>query len=209
MLRVTAIAFCLTLGATAAGRAGEPPKATATAIFAGGCFWCMEPPFDAVDGVIDTTSGYTGGDVENPTYEQVSAGGTGHAESVRVTYDPTRVTYQRLLDVFWHNTDPLVANAQFCDHGDQYRNAIFYADEEQHRLAETSKAALEASGRFKSPIVTQIVPAKAFYAAEEYHQDYYRKNPARYRYYRFRCGRDARLLELWGELGSEPAHSSK
>lgn len=169
----------------------------------------MEPPFDAVDGVIDTTSGYTGGDVVNPTYEQISAGGTGHTESLRVTYDPNRVTYQRLLEVFWHNTDPLTRDAQFCDHGDQYRTAIFYTDEDQRRLAEESKAALETSGRFKSPIVTQIVPAKTFYPAEEYHQDYYRKNPIRYSYYRFRCGRDARLKELWGDLAGEPAHSSK
>jgi peptide-methionine (S)-S-oxide reductase len=168
------------------------------ATFAGGCFWCMEPPFDAVEGVVSTTSGYTGGHTKNPTYEEVSSGATGHAEAVQVLYDPKRVSYDKLLDVFWHNIDPLTPNAQFCDHGRQYRTAIFYSNNEQKRLAEASKKALEASGRFQQPIVTEIVPLEEFYPAEEYHQDYYKKNPIRYKYYRYACGRDARLQELWG-----------
>ena len=168
------------------------------ATFAGGCFWCMEPPFDKVDGVISTISGYTGGRTENPTYEEVSSGTTGHAESLQVTYDSTRVSYEKLLEVFWHNIDPLVRDRQFCDVGEQYRSAIFYHDEDQKRLAEESKKELEKSGRFKEPIATQIVPATVFYPAEEYHQDYYEKNPIRYKFYRYNCGRDQRLKELWG-----------
>jgi peptide-methionine (S)-S-oxide reductase len=172
---------------------------TATATFAGGCFWCMEPPFDKLDGVLSTTSGYTGGSKQNPTYEEVSDGDTGHAEAIEVVYDPSRIGYDKLLDVFWHNIDPLTPNAQFCDHGNQYRSAIFYHDAEQKRLAEKSKQDLEASGRFKQPIVTEIVAAGRFWPAEEYHQDYYEKNPVRYHYYRYRCGRDQRLEELWGK----------
>lgn len=168
------------------------------AVFAGGCFWCMEGPFDKLDGVVSTTSGYTGGSKRNPTYEEVSAGGTGHAEAVLVVYDPAKIGYERLLEVFWHNIDPLARDRQFCDVGSQYRSAIFYRDEEQRRAAEASKAALEASGRLKGPIVTEIVPAGEFWPAEEYHQDYYRKNPIRYRFYRSGCGRDARLKQLWG-----------
>jgi peptide-methionine (S)-S-oxide reductase len=159
----------------------------------------MEPPFDRVPGVVSTTSGYTGGQVKNPSYEQVSAGGTGHAESVQVVYDSRKVTYAQLLDVYWHNVDPMDGSGQFCDHGNQYRTAIFYHDDEQRRLAEQSKRDLDTSGRLKKPIVTQIVPASAFYPAEEYHQDYYRKNPVRYRFYRFNCGRDARLEQVWGK----------
>jgi peptide-methionine (S)-S-oxide reductase len=169
------------------------------ATFAGGCFWCMEPPFDALPGVVSTTSGYTGGHKKNPTYEEVSAGGTGHAEAVEIVYDPAKISYAQLLDVFWKNIDPLTPNRQFCDVGPQYRSAIFYHDEEQKRLAETSKHALEQSRRFKTPIVTEIVPASTFYRAEEYHQDYYKKNPLRFNYYKFRCGRAARLAEVWGE----------
>jgi peptide-methionine (S)-S-oxide reductase len=176
---------------------GEPKLASAT--FAGGCFWCMEPPYDKLDGVVSTTSGYTGGNSRNPTYKEVSAGGTGHAEAMRVVYDPARVSYQRLLDVFWHNIDPLARDRQFCDVGSQYRSAIFFHDDEQRRLAEDSRSALEASHRLKGPIVTQIVPAGDFWPAEEYHQDYYRKNPIRYKYYRNGCGRDNRLEELWGK----------
>jgi peptide-methionine (S)-S-oxide reductase len=168
----------------------------AKATFAGGCFWCMEPPFDKLNGVISTISGYTGGTKKNPTYEEVSAGTTGHAESVEITYDPKKITYTKLLDVFWHNIDPLTPNRQFCDSGSQYRTAIFYHDENQKRLAEESKKAL--SKRFKEPIVTQIVPAKEFYPAEEYHQNYYIKNPLRYKFYRYSCGRDRRLEEVWG-----------
>jgi peptide-methionine (S)-S-oxide reductase len=169
------------------------------ATFAGGCFWCMEPPFDELPGVISTTSGYTGGRTKNPTYEQVSAGITGHAESVEVLFDPAKITYARLLDVFWKNIDPLTANRQFCDSGTQYRSGIYYHTEEQKRLAEASKKALEDSGRFKQPLVTEIVAATAFYPAEDYHQDYYKKNPIRFKYYKYNCGRARRLEELWGK----------
>ena len=161
----------------------------------------MEPPFDKLPGVISTTSGYTGGKTKNPTYEQVSSGTTGHAEAVEVEYDPTKVTYQKLLDVFWHNVDPTQRDGQFCDHGSQYRTAIFYQNEEQKKLAEASKAALDKGKPFKGAIVTEIVPAPEFYRAEEYHQDFYKKNPARYKIYRTGCGRDARLQALWGRSG--------
>jgi peptide-methionine (S)-S-oxide reductase len=189
-----------------AARAADAPSAAATgtpagmatAIFAGGCFWCMEHPFDVLDGVVSTTSGYTGGHVPSPTYEQVSSGTTGHAESVRVIYDPAKIGYDKLLDVYWHNVDPLDAGGQFCDRGNQYRTAIFYTTEEQRQLAEQSKAALESSGQLPKPIVTEIVAATAFYPAEDYHQDYYKTNPFRYKYYRFACGRDRRLEEVWG-----------
>jgi len=169
---------------------------TAKATFAGGCFWCMEPPFDKLDGVISTISGYAGGKKKNPTYEEVSAGNTGHAEVVQITYDPKKITYEKLLEVFWRNVDPLTPNRQFCDVGSQYRTAIFYHDETQKRLAEESKKAL--GKRFKEPIVTEIVAASEFYPAEDYHQDYYTKNPLRYKYYRYNCGRDQRLEALWG-----------
>jgi len=193
-----ALSLLLSLGALASAMGqGSEPQRTAVATFAGGCFWCVEADFDKVDGVISTTSGYTGGRTANPTYEQVSHGGTGHAESVEIVYDPAKVSYKKLLDVFWHNIDPLAKDRQFCDHGDQYRSAIFYHDEEQRALAEASKAADEK--RFEQPVATQIVPAGAFYKAEEYHQDYYKKNPIRYKFYRYNCGRDARLEELWGK----------
>jgi peptide-methionine (S)-S-oxide reductase len=169
------------------------------ATFAGGCFWCMEHPFDEIPGVVSVTAGYTGGWKKNPTYEEVSAGGTGHAESVQIVYDPTKVTYEKLLSVFWHNIDPTTRDRQFCDSGHQYRSAIFYHGEEQHRLALQSKERLEKDKPFKGPIVTEIVPAGPFYPAEEYHQHYYKKNPIRYRFYRFSCGRDHRLKELWGD----------
>ncbi len=175
--------------------------AFARATFAGGCFWCMEPPFDKLDGVVSTTSGYIGGHTKKPTYEAVSAGGTGHAEAVEIAYDPAKVSYAKLLDVFWRNIDPTVPNRQFCDVGDQYRSAIFYHDAEQRRLAEQSKAALEKSRPFPQPIVTEIVAAGVFTPAEAYHQDYYLKNPVRYKFYRYRCGRDQRLEELWGKAG--------
>jgi peptide-methionine (S)-S-oxide reductase len=170
-----------------------------TAIFAGGCFWCVESDFDRVEGVVSTTSGYTGGDEPNPNYEDVSSGSTGHAEAVLIEYDPARVGYAKLLDVFWHSVDPTTKDAQFCDHGAQYRTAIFVADDAQRGLAEQSKEELAATKPFPAPIVTEIVTASTFYPAEEYHQDYYRKNPLRYRYYRSGCGRDARLKQLWGE----------
>jgi peptide-methionine (S)-S-oxide reductase len=174
------------------------PGPTAVATFAGGCFWCMEPPFDKLPGVISTTSGYTGGQKANPTYEEVSSGTTGHAEAVQVKYDPTKISYEKLLDVFWHNVDPTVKDRQFCDRGSQYRTGIFVHDDAQRRAAEASKAALDRTKPFKAPIVTEIVPASQFWPAEEYHQDYYVKNPVRYKYYRAGCGRDARLKELWG-----------
>jgi len=182
------------IAATTAMAAINLEKAT----FAGGCFWCMEHPFDEIPGVVSVTSGYTGGQKKNPTYEEVSAGGTGHAESVQVVYDPARVTYEKLLNVFWHNIDPTAKDRQFCDSGRQYRSAIFYHNEEQHRLAMQSKSLLEKNKTFKEPVVTGIVPATEFYPAEDYHQHYYKKNPIRYNYYRFMCGRDQRLKELWG-----------
>ena len=207
-IAVLAVAvLAVTVGAgTPAQQPGQPPNVNdprfARAIFAGGCFWCMEPPFDVLDGVVATISGYTGGQKKDPTYEEVSSGTTGHAESVMVLYDPAKVTYEKLVDVFWHNVDPFTANRQFCDSGSQYRSAIFYVDEEQHRIAEASKRALEASGRFKQPIVTQIAPASAFYRAEDYNQDYYRKNPLQYKFYRFGCGRDRVLERIWGKTPS-------
>lgn len=178
--------------------AQQPAAAQAVATFAGGCFWCMEPPFDALPGVLSTTSGYTGGSKSNPTYEEVSSGRTGHAEAVQVVYDPKKLSYAKLLEVFWENIDPTVVNRQFCDIGNQYRTAIFYNGEEQKRLAEASKRALMKTKPFKDDIVTPIVLAGQFWPAEEYHQNYYMKNPVRYRFYRTGCGRDARLKELWG-----------
>jgi len=178
-LLAIAIVGALALGSMSAS-AATATSGHAIATFAGGCFWCMEPPFDELDGVISTTSGYTGGRKQNPTYEEVSTGTTGHTEAVQVVYDPTRVTYERLLEVFWRNIDPVTANAQFCDHGTQYRSGIFTHDPTQRRLADESKRALEASGRFKAPIVTEIVAAGPFYPAEEYHQDYLEKHPDGY-----------------------------
>lgn len=169
-----------------------------TATFAGGCFWCMVPPFEKLAGVISVTSGYTGGKTRNPSYEEVSAGNTGHTESVQIKFDPAKISYTQLLQVFWHNIDPTAVNRQFCDSGNQYRSAIFFHNEMQKKLALESKEATEKSKRFPEPIVTEITPASEFYPAEEYHQDYYRKNPIRYEYYRYSCGRDKRLKELWG-----------
>lgn len=175
------------------------------ATFAGGCFWCMEAPFDALDGVVSTTSGYIGGRVANPTYEQVSAGTTGHAEAVQVRYDPQRVSYEELLHVFWRNVDPTDAGGQFCDRGDPYRTGVFFHSQEQRRLAEASKGEVEA--RIARRVVTAVAAAGPFYEAEEYHQDFYEKNPIRYRVYRTGCGRDRRLRELWGdEAGGGPGH---
>jgi peptide-methionine (S)-S-oxide reductase len=201
-LLIAAIAWAL-LAAPAALRASLQQTSDAgyrTATFAGGCFWCMEPPFDELPGVMSTTSGYTGGQTRNPTYEEVSAGHTGHAEAVEVVYDPARITYEQLLDVFWKNIDPITPNRQFCDVGSQYRSAIFYHGDEQQLLAEKSKRAIESSGRFDEPIVTEIHPAGPFYKAEEYHQDYYKKNPIRFNFYKFTCGRARRLAELWGDM---------
>jgi peptide-methionine (S)-S-oxide reductase len=184
--------------AAATGSTGHAAE-QARAVFAGGCFWCMEEAFEKVEGVVSVTSGYMGGQKTNPTYEEVSAGGTGHAESVEVVYDPAKVSYQKLLDHFWQNVDPITPNAQFCDHGTQYRAAIFYGNDEEKRQAETSKQAVEQSKRFKEPIVTQIVTASKFYPAEDYHQDFYKKNPAKYKFYKFTCGRAQRLEMLWGK----------
>jgi peptide-methionine (S)-S-oxide reductase len=204
------ITMLLSFIAVATVLAGNDPmkKTTETATgkfekatFAGGCFWCMEAPFDKLPGVVSVTSGYTGGNMKNPTYKQVSAGGTGHAEAVQIVYDPARIGYTKLLDVFWHNTDPTVNDRQFCDVGAQYRPGIFYHSEEQRLLALKSKEALEKSKPFKGPIVTEVTKAGEFYPAEEYHQHYYKKNPIRYRYYRNGCGRDQRLKELWGDAG--------
>jgi len=197
----TGLVIALFLVAASAIRAAsaDAPAKLAQATFAGGCFWCMEAAFDGVPGVVSTTSGYTGGHSKNPSYGEVSSGSTGHAESVRVAYDPAKVSYAKLLDVYWHNIDPTDASGQFCDKGTQYRSAIFYQGDEQKRLAEESKRKIEKSGKVAKPIVTEIVPAGEFYPAEEYHQDYHQKNPIRYRYYRWGCGRDARLRQLWGD----------
>lgn len=186
--------------------AAEKPQYE-TAIFAGGCFWCMEPPFEKLDGVIDVVSGYTGGDEADPTYKQVSSGATGHVEAVKITYDPARVSYSRLLEVFWRQIDPTDPDGQFVDRGTQYASAVFYLDDAQKELAERSKKELSDSGRFSSPIVTQVVMAKRFYPAEEYHQDYHRKNPLRYKFYRAGSGRDRFLDKTWGK-DAKPAGNS-
>jgi peptide-methionine (S)-S-oxide reductase len=208
MIRVIAVLALLTaagLGSLGSGRdaatqepAWPPPSGLAVATFAGGCFWCMEPPFDALPGVISTTSGYIGGQRANPSYQEVSAGGTGHAEAVQLVYDPARIGYEQLLEVFWRNIDPVAVDHQFCDHGSQYRSAIFVHDADQRRLAEASRDALAVSGRLPGPIATEITDAGPFWIAESYHQDYHLKNPVGYKYYRWGCGRDARLAELWG-----------
>ena len=204
-LLVVGFAFGCLPPATAGDKATKTEeKQTAKAVFAGGCFWCMEPPFDELDGVISTTSGYIGGDKKDPTYKQVSAGKTGHTEAVQIVYDPTKISYAELLDVFWVNIDPLVEDQQFCDKGNQYRTGIFYYDEDQKRLAEDSKVAivdklkLSDKEKKKAEIKTEITEAGEFYPAEDYHQDYYEKNPVRYKFYRSACGRDKRLQQLWG-----------
>lgn len=196
----------LVIGGTHMALAGEggkgpsaSPKKFEKATFAGGCFWCMEPLFEKLKGVDAVISGYTGGRTENPKYEEVSLGRTGHAEAVEVHYDPSQITYAELLDVFWRNIDPTTKDRQFVDTGSQYRTAIFYHNEEQKRLAEDSKKKIDASGRFGKPIVTEIVPAGKFYAAEEYHQDYYKKSSTRYKFYRFNSGRDQYLERIWGK----------
>jgi peptide-methionine (S)-S-oxide reductase len=196
MTRLFALFFFA--AATVSGAHGQAPaEGQAIATFAAGCFWCVESDFDKVEGVVSTTSGYTGGKVPNPTYNQVSAGGTGHTEAVQIVYDPSKVTYAKLLDVFWRNVDPLAKNRQFCDVGDQYRSAIFFHNDEQRQLAEASKK--KVAERLEAPIQTEIAAAGPFYKAEEYHQDYYKKNPVRYNYYRWNCGRDQRLQQLWGK----------
>ncbi|MEO7728157.1 MAG: peptide-methionine (S)-S-oxide reductase MsrA [Burkholderiales bacterium] len=199
---IYALTAALLLNSVAAHAQTAKPAATvgsAKATFAGGCFWCMEHPFDVLPGVISTTSGYIGGQKKNPTYEEVSSGRTGHAEAVQVVFDPKKVTYDKLLDVFWHNIDPTVKDGQFCDHGTQYRSGIFYHDDLQRQQAEASKAGIDRSKTFSGPIFTEITRAAEFYPAEDYHQDYYMKNPLRYKYYRAGCGRDNRLKQLWGK----------
>ena len=175
------------------------PKAT----FAGGCFWCMQYAFDHVPGVVTTTVGYTGGAKKNPTYEEVGSGTTGHAESIEVTFDPTKTTYRKLLEVFWHNVDPTTRDREFCDVGNEYQAIIFFHDADQERGAKESEAEIEKSKPFKEPIVAQIVPASTFYPAEEYHQKYYLKNPVRYKFYHYNCGRAQRLRELWGTASGD------
>jgi peptide-methionine (S)-S-oxide reductase len=204
-LAVTGVAALVLAGASGTSERAKPAtgSARAVAIFAGGCFWCMEPPFDRLPGVLATTSGYTGGTVEKPSYEQVSGGGTGHREAVQVEYDPTRVSYAQLLDVFWRNVDPTDAGGQFCDRGEQYTTAIFAATDEQAAEAKAAKEKLEASHVLKHPVVTPVLAAGPFYPAEDYHQDYYEKNPLRYKFYRNGCGRDRVLEGLWG---AAPAH---
>ncbi len=194
-VRFVAVALLAGLAFSQAFAAEKSAKAT----FAGGCFWCMEPPFDKLDGVVSTTSGYIGGKTANPTYREVSDGDTGHAEAVEIVYDPAKISYEKLLDVFWRNIDPTVKDRQFCDNGSQYRSAIFYHDEQQKKAAQTAKAELMKSRPFKGDIVTEVTAASTFYPAEDYHQDYYVKNPVKYQFYRFNCGRDSRLKELWGQ----------
>ncbi len=197
--RLLGILMLTCVAATTHAASDDGTAQHATATFAGGCFWCMEPPFDKLDGVISTTSGYTGGHKQNPTYKEVSSGRTGHTEAVQIVYDPARISYEELLSEFWHNIDPTSANGQFCDRGNQYRSEIFYHDDTQKAQAEQSRAALAELKPFEGEIVTDITPASTFYPAEEYHQDYYIKNPVRYKFYRYGCGRDNRLEELWGD----------
>lgn len=188
-------------GRAAYAQSGTPAR-TEKATFAGGCFWCVEADFDKVEGVISTTSGYIGGKTANPTYRQVSSGGTGHVEAVEIVFDPARVSYEKLLQVFWRNIDPVAKDRQFCDSGDMYRSAIFFHGNEQQVLAEKSKKDIEASGQFTQPIATELAAASTFYPAEDYHQDYYKKNPRKYSFYRWNCGRDQRLEQIWGKKAS-------
>ncbi len=199
-MRLTAVLFASLVSIASLAAADDEARAdTRVATFGGGCFWCMEPPYDKLEGVISTTSGYMGGDVSNPTYEQVTRGGTGHVEVVQVEYDPTVIGFEELLDVYWVNVDPLTDNRQFCDAGESYRPVIFVHSERQRELAEASKQGVIDSGRFNQPVIVPIENAKAFWPAEDYHQDYYQKSSVSYKYYRWRCGRDQRLEQLWGD----------
>ncbi len=193
------LSLALSIAATPVSAGDKGAIETAEAIFAGGCFWCMEAPFEKLPGVVEVISGYTGGETVNPSYEEVSSGKTGHAEAVKIIFDPARTSYSELLEVFWRNINPADPDGQFVDRGRQYRSGIFYLDEEQHRLALASKKNLAKSGPFTAPIVTEITAATPFYPAEEYHQDYYRKNPLRYHYYRYGSGRDRFIEKFWGE----------
>ncbi len=199
MRLLIATLLTLALGNAFAEPLGPPPEGKAGATFAGGCFWCVEEAFDKVDGVERTISGYTGGDVPDPTYYQVAGGDTGHAEAVRIVYDPSTVTYRELLDVFWHNIDPTQENRQFCDRGPEYRSAIFYHSDDQRRLAERTRDEIAESGVLPGPIFTEIEQAGPFYKAEDKHQNYYKKNPGNYNFYKQACGREARLRQIWGE----------
>ena len=195
-----ALAYAVSPALAQTEAAKPPPAGLAVATFAAGCFWCTESDFDKVEGVVSTTSGYTGGHKANATYYEVGTGRTGHTEGVRVVFDPSKVNYASLLDVYWRNVDPFDGRGQFCDKGSQYRPEIFVHDAEQRKLAEASKAAVEA--KLKRPVAVKVTPAATFYVAEDYHQDYYKKNPVRYKFYRYNCGRDARLEQVWGK--SEP-----
>ena len=197
-IMVVAVMLAGTMGMKSMDQ-GTDQRQLAKATFAGGCFWCMEEAFEAVEGVESVVSGYTGGHKENPTYKEVSAGGTGHTEAIEVQYDPEKVTYQKLLEVFWRNIDPTTDDRQFCDGGTQYRPGIYYHGNEQQRLVEESKLTIEQTKTFMEPIVTEIAQAGVFYPAETYHQDFYKKNPVRYKFYKWNCGRAQRLEELWGE----------
>jgi len=217
LTRFAAVAAALAVLSTnplaAATDSDTPPSATGqdteTAVFAGGCFWCVESDFDYVPGVIRTISGYTGGRLDNPTYEQVSRNTTGHREAVEIVFDPQKVSYEMLLEVFWRSVDPTDGGGQFCDRGESYRTAIFYRNEAQQRLALASRQRLEESGQLVEAVATTLEPASTFYAAEDYHQDYYRKNPLRYQFYRYSCGRDERIKELWGEQAHQGIHKGK
>jgi peptide-methionine (S)-S-oxide reductase len=203
LLWITALCFAVAGPSAAQAQLKPAAKAgTAKATFAGGCFWCMEEVYDKVPGIITTVSGFMGGQVKNPTYEQVTTGRTGHAEVVQVEYDPAKVSYARLLEVFWRNVDPTQKDGQFCDHGPHYRTAVFFHDDEQRKLAEASRAALQKDRPFKGEIVTEITRSAEFYPAEGYHQDFHLKNPTRYKFYKTGCGREARLQQLWGKPGS-------
>ncbi len=202
---VAVLACCITASATAAEN--KDPRPSETAVFAGGCFWCVEAAFEKLKGVKDVISGYTGGQTEQPSYKQVSKGATGHYEAVQVVYDPRQVSYEQLLETFWRNIDPYDDTGQFCDKGEQYRAAIFFNGAQQQKAANASKHALEQPGVLAEPVVTQILPAQQFWPAEDYHQDYYKKNPLRYRYYRTACGRDRRLKNVWSEVDLVPVGS--
>jgi len=204
LLTALALTYSSTQAAEWRHDMNKKPQAVEKAIFAGGCFWCMEPPFEKLPGVVSVVSGYTGGTVENPSYEQVTSGNTGHLEAVEISYDPEQISYPELLEVFWRNIDPTDEGGQFIDRGSQYRSAIFYLDEEQRRAAEQSREELAQSGRFKRPIVTEILPASNFYPAENYHQDYYKENPLRYRFYRNGSGRDLFLEKMWKNRNENP-----
>ena len=203
-LAVVALSAATARGATTPAKAMSTPASTERAVFAGGCFWCVETAFEGVPGVITAVSGYTGGRTKNPTYEEVCSHTTGHLEAVQVTYDPARITYAQLLDRFWHSIDPTQADGQFCDRGDSYESAIFVNGPTQRRLADDSKLAIERSKVLRAPIVTPIRSLTVFYPAEDYHQDFYKKDPVRYRTYRLGCGRDLRLQQLWGNAWAKP-----